>query len=99
MGRRNSRFIQCDYAKKHDKDKLCEIFSKITNPYTNDYGDILTLTDEVKVEKLETIYHIYSQVLDEEAIQLYKFLQKIKNIGGSPICLKTDCVLFYHNEK
>ena len=99
MGRRNSRFIQCDYAKKDDKDKLCEIYSKFTNPHTNDYGDILTLTDEVKVEKLETNYYIYSQVLDEEAVELHKLLQKIKNVGGSPICLKTDCVLFYHNEK
>ena len=64
--------------KKDDKDKLCEIYSKFTNPHTNDYGDILTLTDEVKVEKLETNYYIYSQVLDKEAVELHKLLQKIK---------------------
>ena len=51
------------------------------------------------MEKLETNYYVYSQILDIEAVELHKLLEKVKNIDGIPICVKTDCVMFYHNNE
>jgi len=99
MGRRDSRFIQNDYSKKDDIYKIGEIYEKYSNPYINDFGEILSITNEVKIEKLETNYYVYSQILDIEAVELHKLLEKVKNIDGIPICVKTDCVMFYHNNE
>ena len=45
-------------------------------------------------KKLETNFYIHSQIVDIEAVELYKLLTKIKEIGAVPICVKTDCVIF-----
>jgi hypothetical protein len=99
MGRRDSRFIQNDYSKKDDIYKIGEIYEKYSNPYINDFGEILSITNEVKIEKLETSYYVYNQILDIEAVELHKLLEKVKNINGIPICVKTYCVMFYHNNE
>ena len=70
--------------KKDDIYKIGEIYEKYSNPYINDFGEILSITNEVKIEKLETSYYVYSQILDIEAVELHKlmvFLYVLKPIA------------------
>jgi len=46
------------------------------------------------MKKLETNFYIHSQILNIEAVELHKLVMKIKEVGGVPICVKTDCVIF-----
>jgi hypothetical protein len=76
-----------------------EIFEKFNNPYINELDDVvLSITNKKKFKKLETNFYIHSQILDIEAVELHKLVMKIENVGGIPICVKTDCVLFYCEE-
>ena len=95
LGRRNSSYIQQEYTSKNDVSKTAEIYGKFNNPYINELdGNILSITNLRRSKKLETNFYIHSQIVDIEAVELYKLLTKIKEIGAVPICVKTDCVIF-----
>jgi hypothetical protein len=97
-GRRNSTFILNDYSHKDDIDTMAGIYQKFSNPFINAHGDVLSITDERIVQKLETNFYLHSHILDIEAIELHKLHMLVKQTA-IPLCCKTDCVVFARLDK
>ena len=95
LGRRHCSYIQQAYTLKDDIATKAEIYEKFYNPCINQLDDnVLSITNKKTMKKLETNFYIHSQILDIEAVELHKLVMKIKEVGGVPICVKTDCVIF-----
>jgi hypothetical protein len=58
MGRRDSRFIQNDYSKKDDINKIGEIYEKYSNPYINDFGEITGIPFVGEIDKQKILYYL-----------------------------------------
>ena len=99
FGRRNDEFIKYEICNRNDNDDMASVFGNFTNPCVNVINDdLVSITGEVRIDKIESCFPIHMQVLDEEAIELHKLSELIKDKGGKPILLKTDCVIYENDE-
>ena len=99
FGRRNDEFIKYEICNRNDNNDMASVFGDFTNPCINVINDdLVSITGEVRIDKIESCFPIHMQVLDEEAIELHKLSELIKDKGGKPILLKTDCVIYEKDE-
>ena len=94
--RTSSFFVySTSFSLKDDIATKAEIYEKFYNPCINQLNDnVLSMTNKKTMKKLVTNFYIHSQILDIEAAELHKLVMKIKEVGGVPIFVKTDCVIF-----
>ncbi len=100
FGRRNHSFYEYRVCNKNDIDDIGCYYEELNKPFINEINDeVVTITGEVKVKKLESFFPIHLQILDDEAIELHKLKSIIENNGGIPITLKTDCVVYKNDQE
>ena len=61
--------------------------------------DVKLLSSMETIHKLETFFPIHAQILDCEAIELHKAFTHVQMMGGQPVAIKTDCVLYRANKR
>ncbi len=100
FGRRNHSFYEHRVCNKDDIDDIGCVYEELNKPHFNYINnDVVTITGEIKVKKLESFFPIHLQILDDEAIELHKLKSIIEKNGGIPITLKTDCVVYKHEKE
>jgi len=100
FGRRENSYFDgyiCDRKNEHDMAN-----AMTENPHSFMYNineDLCCVTSKLETHKLENAYPIYAQILDEEAMELYKLVEIVESKGGIPICIKTDAVVYFSKKK
>jgi len=101
IGCQGSRFktiIKSKFCKSDDKETMGLIHQDFKNPYINSItNDVNIITDEVSVDNLETNFYIHSHILDIEAMEAYKMYQLILSKNCTPLCVKTDAIIYLDN--
>ena len=97
FGRRDNSFIDSQVCEKDNEAEIASIYTKYQRPFINDVScDYSIITEKVSIDKLENAYPIYAQILDCEAIELYKMVQLLNEQKDCiPVCVKTDAVVYY----
>jgi hypothetical protein len=96
FGRRDHSFIDHKICLKDNIQDMDEVYSNYKRPFVNDINDdYCIVTEKNSIDKLESSYPIYSQILDCEAIELHKKTEMLKKSGCIPICVKTDAVVYF----
>jgi hypothetical protein len=96
FGRRKNKFIEHRICNGKDIDDIACAYHDLTKPYINKINpDLVSITGEVSIQKLESYFPIHLQILDCEAIELHKLSKMIESNGGIVTTLKTDCVYYY----
>jgi hypothetical protein len=95
FGRRKNSFIQHKICNRNDIDDIGCVYEEFHKPLMNNINDdIIAITGEVNINKVESYFPIHMQILDEEAVELHKMVCYITEKGGIPRILKTDCVIY-----
>ena len=98
FGRRENPYFKYQICNYDNIDDMAVHFHKLNKPYINkiDNSQIALMTSEEHKSMLETYFPIHAQILDIEAIELHKMMEKIKSEGGNVIGVKTDAVIYEH---
>jgi hypothetical protein len=95
FGRKNNSFIDYLVFEKDNLDDMAYAYTKFKNPYMFDINESFSFTtSKLNFDKLENSYPIYAQILDIEALELYKLTKIVESQGGVPVCIKTDAVVY-----
>jgi len=98
FGRTKNSFIQNEVCLKDNIEDFDAVYTKFQRPFINDINqDYSIITNKVNIDKMESAYPIYAQVLDCEAIELYEMVELLKENNAVPICVKTDAVVYFAN--
>jgi DNA replication protein DnaC len=100
FGRRKNTFVESRLCNKNEVDDIACAYQDFLKPYLNDINDdVVGITGQSEIKKMESYFPIHAQVLDCEAIELYKLVELIKDAGHYPYAVKTDAVLYYTNPR
>ena len=101
LGRRiNTYFADPKVCYRKKVDEIGMFYQQSANPYIKNLDEeIALLSSKDEVQKLETSFPIFMQVLDLEAIELHKLSKLIQREGGIPVAVKTDAVMYYAPSK
>ena len=100
FGRRKNTFVESRICAKNEVDDIACAYQDFAKPYLNDINDdVVGITGQSEIKKMESYFPIHAQVLDCEAIELYKLVQLIKDAGHYPSVVKTDAVLYFTNPR
>jgi hypothetical protein len=82
----------CAADNLQDYEHACTSFDR---PFETSLSEEYKLiTNEKETEQLDNCYPIYAQILDIEALQLHKTIQRVERRGAIPVCVKTDAVVY-----
>jgi 5-methylcytosine-specific restriction endonuclease McrA/DNA replication protein DnaC len=100
FGRRKNTFVESRLCNKDEVDDIACAYQDFAKPYLNDINDdVVGITGQSEIKKIESYFPIHAQVLDCEGIELYKLVEFIKDAGHYPYAVKTDAVLYYTNPR
>ncbi len=100
FGRRDNSVIDYMIFENGNTDDMACAFTRFTNPYMFDITEKYSFTtSKISFDKLENTFPIYAQILDIEAMELYKLTNLVKKNGGVPICIKTDAVVYFGHKE
>lgn len=99
LGRRDNSFIDCAVVDRNNVDDFASVYSALSAPYVNVLNDdFAVITQSRSIEKLESAFPIFAQILDCEAIELHKMTALLSSNGFIPVCIKTDAVVYFSKE-
>jgi len=99
FGRRKNVFVENRICDRNEIDDIACAYQEFYKPYLNIINDdIVQVAGQSEVKKIESTFPIHAQILDCEAVELHKLVNKIKDHGGIPYEVKTDAVNYYANE-
>ena len=100
FGRRNNKILRSCICNRNEIDDIACHYQDFNKPRLfNVNDDVCIITDEQEIQKLTSYHPIHAQILDIEAIELHKLVNKVINHGSIPVCVKTDAVIFAVNPK
>jgi tRNA A37 threonylcarbamoyladenosine biosynthesis protein TsaE len=96
MGKRENSFIEHRVCVNDNLEDFDYAYTQFQKPFVNEINETYsTITSKTEIDKLENAYPVYAQILDCEAIELYKMVKLVKQNKGIPVCVKTDAVVYY----
>lgn len=99
FGRRKNTFVENRICDRNERDDIACAYEDFYKPYLNVINDdIVQVAGQSEVKKIESLFPLHAQILDCEAIELYKLGNKIKEHGGIPYEVKTDAVNYFADE-
>lgn len=99
FGRRKNTFVENRICSRNESEEIACAYEDFHKPYLNVINDdIIQVAGQSEVKKIESAFPIHAQVLDCEAIELHKLVNKIKLHGGIPYEVKTDAVNYFADE-
>ena len=99
FGRRKNTFVENLICNRNESEEIACAYEDFHKPYLNVINDdIIQVAGQSEVKKIESAFPIHAQILDCEAIELHKLVNKIKEQGGVPYEVKTDAVNYFASE-
>lgn len=99
FGRRKHTIVENRVCAKDEKDDIACAYQDFHKPYINEINDeLVSITAQCEIKKIENYFPIHAQILDCEAIELHRLVQRIEKRGGIPCAIKTDAVNYYASE-
>ena len=96
FGRRKNSFVENRMCDRNELEDIACAYQDFYKPYLNVINSqIVQVAGQSEVKKIESAFPIHAQILDCEAIELYKLVEKIKQHGGIPYEVKTDAVNYF----